>query len=1127
MQRLITLILAVSFIGNSIGPHARPAMAHNPASHTFGQTGDKLAAANQVYQEARSLFNQNTQESLQAARNKFKEARQLYHDAGDKRGGANSLFYLGRISQNAGETSAAMENYQQAATLYQSINDKEWEAQTLLEIGILYSSMKKYKQALETDRRALMLFRQVKDKLGEAAAFIYLGVDYKDLADKEQAAAHYQLALTIYREIKDKEQEADTLTRLADLYTDSDKVSDALKHYANALTLYRELNNLSKIAETLNDVGRTYFILGEKEKALPLFKEALAIYESLKDKNGEAKSLLGIGTIYNAMILPEKALSYLERALKIYQELGDRTEAAAILLTLSGIYTSLGEQEKAADYSKQATAIIQRDAAKESAVLAPLVSIMTMGISSDDEDEDEMMERIKEVFSHSDRQLSRLKDEAADDYIMRLITASLYHFFSKEPQKALEYLGRATETARAENNQQAEALTLFFTALIQGYLKQPAAIINLQRVADISHSFGYKDMETASIFFVGMLYSEWYKEEETPEKKAEYFAQALKYLNHAVIAYQAANDKNLEGNLLMMLMEMWRDENNPQMAILYGKRAVNLFQSVRSELQDLDKKLQDSYLERVVDAYQTLADILIAQGRIAEAEQVLAMLKEEEFFEYVRRDDKVAKELLGRLSLTPAEREAFQRYEAIANDLTRIGRELSDLRAESQRFPAGKFPKQARLDALEKQLADANKVFNAFLDDLKTKFGEKDNRVAEVESGTQALLKALKQPHTVIISTIAGQERLNLIVTTSDAQRAHTVDIKAADLNLLVYQFREAVKNPKVDPRPAGKRLYDVLFPAALQKDLDGIKADTIIWSLDGTLRYVPVAALWDGEKYLVERYANSVITLASRDKLNQPREFKKRSALGLGVSKPFGSFSALPGVPEELCRVINDPQTAARCAERKSGVISGRRLLDEEFTLPMFKAHLGRYPLIHIASHFSLNPGNEADSYLLLGGGKTDDERKLNLNTIRENMKTAFVGVELLTLSACNTAMTAGAKSNGLEVEGFGALAQKQGAKSVLASLWAVADPSTRDLMTEFYRMLETDQQLGKAETLRRAQLSLLRGTYRPVESPLWRRGSDIIGTNNDASFFKEDPNAPFAHPYYWSPFVLFGNWR
>ena len=221
-----------------------------------------------------------------------------------------------------------------------------------------------------------------------------------------------------------------------------------------------------------------------------------------------------------------------------------------------------------------------------------------------------------------------------------------------------------------------------------------------------------------------------------------------------------------------------------------------------------------------------------------------------------------------------------------------------------------------------------------------------------------------------------------MIVTTADVQRAHTVEIKVEELNKLVLSFREAVRDPTVDPRAAGKKLYDKLFPASLQKDLDGIGADTIIWSLDGTLRYVPMSALWDGKQYLAERYATGVITLASRDNLNDhPTVRAKWKALGVGVSKPFETFLALPAVPEELCTVVNDPRAAARCAGGRRGVVDGVNLLDDQFTLPTFKSSLGRFPIVHIASHFSLNPGNEKDSFLLLGG-TSGAERKLTLDT-------------------------------------------------------------------------------------------------------------------------------------------------
>ena len=137
------------------------------------------------------------------------------------------------------------------------------------------------------------------------------------------------------------------------------------------------------------------------------------------------------------------------------------------------------------------------------------------------------------------------------------------------------------------------------------------------------------------------------------------------------------------------------------------------------------------------------------------------------------------------------------------------------------------------------------------------------------------------------------------------------------------------------------------------------------------------------------------------------------------------------------------------------------------------------------------------------------------------------MTGVELLALSACNTATPGGAKENGVEIEGFGAVAQEQGARSVMATLWPVADPSTRDFMVEFYRRFGAGTET-KAESLRRAQLKLMRGSYpeadrnKPPRADAFTGPAQAVGPP-----FETDKNAPYAHPYYWAPFILFGNWR
>jgi CHAT domain-containing protein len=289
-------------------------------------------------------------------------------------------------------------------------------------------------------------------------------------------------------------------------------------------------------------------------------------------------------------------------------------------------------------------------------------------------------------------------------------------------------------------------------------------------------------------------------------------------------------------------------------------------------------------------------------------------------------------------------------------------------------------------------------------------------------------------------------------------------------------------------------------------------------------LRYIPPAALWDKTNgYMVERFSNVMLSLASRTNINTANaKPEDRTVLGVGVSKPNENFSALTAVPDELDCIVSDKVVGMLSAKPQcaNGVLNGKKLLDEKFTLTSFENALGRYPIIHIASHFKLTPGDDKNSFLLLGGG---DDRKFTVEKLRSE---PLGGVDLVVLSACNTATPGGPKANGIEIEGFGSVAQEKGAKAVLATLWPVADTSTKDFMVEFYRLYGKEG-LSKADAMRKAQLKLMYGKYSVDEAQKHRADDFVTTTSKDLPKFTPDPNAPFAHPFYWSPFVLTGNWQ
>lgn len=223
---------------------------------------------------------------------------------------------------------------------------------------------------------------------------------------------------------------------------------------------------------------------------------------------------------------------------------------------------------------------------------------------------------------------------------------------------------------------------------------------------------------------------------------------------------------------------------------------------------------------------------------------------------------------------------------------------------------------------------------------------------------------------------------------------------------------------------------------------------------------------------------------------------------LAAGVSQGSNELEALSFVPSELCSIVREP--SPEC-EGRQGVIAGTRMLNARFTYASFSQAISKYRVAHVATHFKFISGTKAEglgSYLLLGNGE-----KLTMDKVRKS-NGLFAGIELLTLSACDTAY--GSKTaDGRDIEGFGVLAQKQGARSIMATLWRVDDESTRDLMVAFYTRFR-QAGMTKAEALRQAQIDMI---------GLSRNGNKKQASGGEAG--------KFTHPYFWAPFILIGNWR
>ena len=323
-----------------------------------------------------------------------------------------------------------------------------------------------------------------------------------------------------------------------------------------------------------------------------------------------------------------------------------------------------------------------------------------------------------------------------------------------------------------------------------------------------------------------------------------------------------------------------------------------------------------------------------------------------------------------------------------------------------------------------------------------------------------------------IIYPIILPDRLELLVGISGRLSRTTVPVREDALMNLVRIFRLLLEGQAGNAylAPAAQLYEWVMRP--LEPLLTASGVDTIVFVPDGALRTIPMAALYDGEAFLIESYA---VAVTPSLRLSDPRPLARDniSVLTLGLTEAVQNFAALPGAGEETDAIRE--------------LFPGTALIDEDFVVANVESALAdrEFSIVHIASHaaFAANP---EDSFLL-----TYDNRFTldDLGDLIGRLRLRENPIELLTLSACESA--AGDDRAAL---GLAGVAVKAGAKSALATLWQISDAASSELITSFYEELQNSS-LSKAKALRQAQLQLL-------------------------------AEEQYEHPFFWSPFILINNW-
>ncbi|MEM1170254.1 MAG: CHAT domain-containing protein [Cyanobacteria bacterium P01_H01_bin.35] len=328
------------------------------------------------------------------------------------------------------------------------------------------------------------------------------------------------------------------------------------------------------------------------------------------------------------------------------------------------------------------------------------------------------------------------------------------------------------------------------------------------------------------------------------------------------------------------------------------------------------------------------------------------------------------------------------------------------------------------------------------------------------------------------------------IYSVKDSDRQKLINT-VRSLNVEITNPRKRNTTSYLEP---AQKLYEWMIKP-LESRLEAEKIDTIMFCLGVGLRTLPLAALHDGENFIIEKYAVARIPAFNLIDTNY-NKIKNAQILAMGASE-FKELSSLPAVPVEINKITRF-------------LWEGKAFMNQEFTVENLQQQRQKQPyeIVHLATHAEFRPGKPDKSYIQFW-----DDEQISLDEV-EKLKLNQPPVELLVLSACRTAL------GDREAElGFAGLTVNSGVRSALASLWNVSDIGTLALMTEFYEHLQ--KKPLKAEALRQAQVAMLKGK-------VGINKGELNGTRGELQLppeLAEFGDETFSHPYYWSAFTLIGN--
>jgi len=694
----------------------------------------------------------------------------------------------------------------------------------------------------------------------EAARLFNQAIQQAQLSQFRESLASAEQALQIYQDINDYPNQANVRLLIGNIFVIFSQYDRAISSFNKSLEIARQLQIPNLEVKVLNNLGTTYFALGQYQKAIDHQQQALKISQNLSDRQGESLSLGLLGNNYVALGQYQKALDFYQQYLAATQTIGDRQGEAYATGNIGNTYAYLGQYQKAVEWLQQSLQLVRAIA--------------------DRRGEAKALENLGNAYGYLNKY-----QQATDVYQQALVIyqqigdrngeattlGNLGNTFNTlgQHQRAIEYLQQNLEIVRNIKDRQAEGATLGNLGNAYYALKQYEKALDLyQQHLTIVREIG--------------------------ERRGEAQANA-----------------EIAGTLVNL--------NQNYLAIAFYKSSINITEAIRKDIRNLAQADRQSYLATVADRYRHLADLLLKQGRVMEALQVLDLLKVQEiedYFKNVKGSDRTAKGV----------------------------RLLEPELAINNKQLAIRFDNSKDIDT---------QLSNQILQLPQTEINKVPDYLNQIPKGT------------VLLYPFILGDRLEIILFSSqNLPIQRTVNITKDKLEALVAEFKSGLIDAgSEDYKEPAIALYKLLIKP-IETELS--QAQTILYAPDGILRYIPLSALNDGKQWLGEKYRiSNLIAYNLSDFSPKPRTQPRILAGAFGGKAGTTKFGqqGLPATLKEVLAIANAFQDSIT-------------LIENDFSRANTEAKFNNYNILHFATHAEFNDGAPENSFIIFGNG---DKIRLN----------------------------------------------------------------------------------------------------------------------------------------------------